>query len=152
MEDDAISNKTTLIIPKLNWLGKSEKRLNCPFDCNRNIIHLVVMLAHEICPVYEGRALDIMQLKFSLLTLEKYMSKLFFLIKLRQTRLVPRNEWNITNISTGTFLLLNHSQWSFMRLAKQMKNWPRAPIFNILNAYQSRHDELGIVSLKHLQT
>lgn len=39
-----------------------------------------------------------------------------------------------------------------MRLAKQMKNWPRAPIFNVLNAYQSRHDELGIVSLKHLQT
>lgn len=33
-----------------------------------------------------------------------------------------------------------------------MKNWPRAPIFDILNAYRSRHDELGIVSLKHLQT
>ena len=39
-----------------------------------------------------------------------------------------------------------------MRLAKQMKNWPRALIFDILNAYQSRHNELGIVSLKHLQT
>ena len=27
MEDDATSNQTTLIIPKLNWLGKSED--NC---------------------------------------------------------------------------------------------------------------------------
>lgn len=59
------------------------------------------MLHHEICHVYWGHALDIMQLegstKFSLLTLEKYISELFFLIKLVETRLVPRNEWKITN-------------------------------------------------------